>query len=104
MFITFRQNNSGGYFIRDENIDVFVIIEGDNLNDILNRAKDVFMDYREYCMCCGKRWDDDWKNNDDLTQIPMIDDESIYEFNDSYYEGDKIIVYRKDGTKETVEL
>lgn len=39
MFITFYQNNSGGYFIQDENVDEYVIIEGANLNDILIRAK-----------------------------------------------------------------
>lgn len=28
MYITFSQNNSGGYFIKNEDVDEYVIIEG----------------------------------------------------------------------------
>ena len=104
MFITFKQNNSGGYFIQDENVDVFVIIEGDSLRDILDRANDIFRDYRQYCRCCGERWDDDWKDNNDIDKEPMLYDESVYEFNDPWFKGDKVIIHRKNGVKEVVEL
>ena len=104
MFITFKQNNSGGYFIEDENVDVFVIIEGDSLKEVLDKASDVFEDYREFCPCCGERWNDDCKNENDLKEEPMIYDESVYEFNDSWYKDSKVIIYRADGTKEIVDI
>ena len=104
MFVTFAQNNSGGYFIQNEDVDVFVIIEGDSLRDILDRANDIFRDYSEYCRCCGKRWDDYYISKDDLDEEPKIYGKSVYEFTDSYYEGCKAIIYRKNGTKEEVEM
>ena len=104
MFVTFAQNNSGGYFIQNEDVDVFVIIEGDSLRDILDRANDIFRDYREYCRCCGERWDDYYISKDGLDEEPKIYGESVYEFTDSYYEGCKAIIYRKNGTKEEVEM
>ena len=104
MFITFIQNNSGGYFIKDENVDVFVIIEGDSLKEILDKASDVFEDYREFCPCCGERWDDDYKSENNLEEEPMIYGESVYEFNDSWYKNSRAIIYRADGTKEIVDI
>ena len=104
MFITFVQNNSGGYFMKDENVDVFVIIECDNLEDILDKANVIFRDYRKYCNCCGERWDDDWKDDNDLDQEPMIYGESVYKLNDSWFKGDKAIIHRKNGVKEVLEL
>ena len=99
MFITFTQNNSGGYFIQNEDVDVFVIIEGDSLEEIIYKAYDVFRDYREYCECCGERWDDDWKDEIDLKKEPMIYDEKLEDFKGSIW-SDYVIVYFKDCKKK----
>lgn len=104
MFITFMQNNSGGYLIQNEDVDAFVIIEGESLEYILNKANNVFKPYRRYCECCGERWDDDFKNEDDLDKKPMIFDELVYNVTDTYYKGNKAIIYKIDGTKEIVEI
>lgn len=103
MFITFSQNNSGGYFIQNEYVDEYVIIEGNNLEEILNKARDIFKDYRRYCECCGERWDDDWKDEKDLDESPMIYGESAYEFKDGYSGNSKAIIYRMNGEKEVLE-
>ena len=104
MFVTFVQNNSGGYYIQNKDVDVFVIIEGKSLEDILNKAKDIFGEYRQYCRCCGERWDDDLTTEEDLDEEPMIFDESAYNVTDSYYKGSKVIIYKLDGAKEIIEI
>lgn len=103
MFITFEQNNSGGYFMKDENVDEYVIIEGNNLEEILDKANVIFEDYRDYCTCCGERWNDDWKDEGDLKENPMIYGESAYEFKDGYSDDSKAIIYRMNGKKEVLE-
>lgn len=103
MFITFTQNNSGGYFIQNDDVDSYVIIEGNNVEEILDKAREVFRDYREYCSCCGERWDDDYKDEDDLTDKPMIYDKSVYEY-EGYYFRKRAIIHRIDGIKEVVDL
>ena len=101
-FVTFRQNNSGGYFIENENVGMFVIIEGEDLHSILDKARDVFHDYREYCQCCGERWDDNWKGYGDLKLEPLICGTSVYEYTSWF--GGQAIIYRLNGTKEVVNL
>lgn len=101
-FVTFTQNNSGGYFISNEEVDQFVIIEGKCFDDIINKARTIFNNYREYCECCGERWDDDYKYFDDLNTEPLVYGKSVYKYNSLW--GGKAIIYRLDGTKEFVKL
>ena len=103
MFITFEQNNSGGYFIQNKNVDEYVIIEGNSLEDILSKASDIFEDYREFCTCCGERWDDNWKNKRDLEEEPLIYGVSAFDFHDGFDGDSKAIVYKLDGEKFTID-
>lgn len=99
MFVTFNQNNSGGYFIQNEDVDAYVIIEGDSLGEILYKADDVFRDYRECYAYYGERWDDDFKDESDLKKEPMIYDEKLEDFKDDLW-CDYVIVYFKDCKKK----
>lgn len=103
MFYTYRQNNSGGYFIKNEDVDVFVIVEGSGHEDIQRRANKIFKNHSEYCSCCGERWltDISWDN---LDSKPMIYGESVYRVKDNYYKGNKAIIYYENGEKETVVI
>lgn len=101
-FITYHQNNSGGYFHQNEDVDVLVIIEGVDLQQIQSKARAVFQNYRDYCECCGERWDDSWRDEDDMTDEPMIYGESVYECN--HWFRAKAIIYYLDGTKEVVAI
>lgn len=58
-FYVFDQNNSGGYFVTDENVASEIIIEATEeqqavtrLNEIINQKPE----YTNFCPCCGKRW------------------------------------------------
>jgi len=62
-FYLFRQNNSGGYFLRDKKlgVDANMLIEATSevgAEDIFQRIEDSYgMEaFREYCDCCGDRW------------------------------------------------
>lgn len=101
-FVTYHQNNSGGYFCQNEDVDMYVIIEGYDLWQIQSKAREIFESYREYCECCGERWDDNCKYEDDMTDEPMIYNKSVYSYT-SWFCGNAIIYYL-DGTKEVVAI
>lgn len=102
-FVTFRQNNSGGYFYQNENVDVYVIIEGYDLWQIKAKAIGMFAYYSEYCECCGERWSTRIYESD-MEDEPMIYDKSVYEYKCSAWLDGKAIIYYIDGRKEIVNL
>ena len=55
MFVIFNQNNSGGYFHVNNDEAHNVVIEGDSLDDIVDKALDI-LDNSDSCFCCGDRW------------------------------------------------
>lgn len=78
MFYTLVQNNSGGYFIVNDNVSEFVIIEANSVVEAIKRAKNITRDYMSYCSCCGERWEYDFEINDGFPK-PSIWDEPIKE-------------------------
>ena len=74
----FNQNNSGGYFIKDELVCEDVFIQDVSADNAAEKARAIFEDGRDdYCQCCGERWylsvDDDEGTNE-----PEVYGESIY--------------------------
>lgn len=60
-FYEFHQNNSGGDFVQDENLDAYVIVEATSAEDANERAwhLGVYFDGCHIgvdCPCCGDRW------------------------------------------------
>lgn len=77
-WFTFRQNNSGGLFDIDKNLNVFVIIEAYDEVHALDRAIEVgiYFDGVERgkdCECCGNRW----SRYCDESDVPSIYGETI---------------------------
>lgn len=104
-FYLFRQINSGGFFLRDKQlgVDAQMLIEAydeDQALDIFQRIGDSYGedDFRQYCDCCGYRWDfevndqyeviPDWVFSDGSTSIIML--------------SGKIIRVRQDEKEETL--
>ena len=90
-----NQNNSGGYFITDDNLGIGenIIIEARNYQDVLNKIQKFNSKYKgffEYCSCCGERW---YYDEDYFEEAPFEIDLGIY-----YYESDTIYVHYLDGT------
>ena len=83
-FYCFSQNNSGGFFINDDENGIceYVIIEAESGDDANERAEKIGLYFDgvldgEDCGCCGDRWyrayDEEGKDT------PMLDNNSIYD-------------------------
>lgn len=73
-FWEFRQNNSGGSFVINDNVTVHVIIEATSATDANSRAEDVGVYFGGYgdCSCCGDRWSSAW--NDDRPDYHTLEE------------------------------
>lgn len=62
-FFTFYQNNSGGYFLEDEDVDHYVVIQAKNHHEANDKAQDIGIYFDGVkkgidCDCCGDRWNE----------------------------------------------
>ena len=79
-WFTFRQNNSGGRFKIDNEVDAYVIIQSRNAaeaNALAERIGIYFngVDEGRDCECCGDRWDKAWETEG--TDEPMVYGEPV---------------------------
>lgn len=77
-WFNFSQNNSGGYFIKNDTVDEEVFIQARNAAEAISTAERLFAPYSEYCECCGERWsywvtDEDGCEQPSLYGIPISD-------------------------------
>lgn len=100
-FYNFDQNNSGGYFINNDENGVCeeVIIEAESakkawekLNEIGNKVDGFF----DFCNCCGERWYN-YLSDDEGTTSPMIYGELIENTEKSMFRN-RCYVHYLDGT------
>ena len=97
-FYTFRQNNSGGYFIINDYVAEYLIIEASSPHEAIIKMKDITENYSEFCACCGHRWNG-WIDDEDGKEIPMIYNEDAKTYRSKWDSGE-IIIYYYDETKE----
>ena len=102
MFYTIDQNNSGGYFIRNEYVDEFVIVEANTPYEAVYKLNKIVEDYSEYCECCGERWSYDVDDFNSVSEQPTLYNKPIKDYR-SWWDG-SVIIYYLDGRKEKVEL
>lgn len=77
-FFHYRQNNSGGQVVRDNDVDTHVIIEASDALGASLRARDIGIYFDGVysgldCDCCGDRW----ARQLDGTPTPQIYGETI---------------------------
>lgn len=92
-----HQNNSGGYFIDNEDVSVLVAVEGYDKTDAYHRFTSIIKPYSSYCPCCGERWYDmsfnDWPApTDGLTIKNFVESENEEDYN--------CVIHLLDGTKK----
>lgn len=85
MYYEFRQNNSGGHFLEDDNVSIMVIIEACCFAEAKEKAEEIGIYFDGVqkgmdCPCCGDRWSE-WSEWQDIVKLPT--DESIYIRNDT---------------------
>lgn len=91
------QNNSGGYFIDNEDVSVFVAVEGYDKTDAYHRFTSIIEPYSSYCPCCGERWFgmdfNEWPApKDGLTIKNFVESENEEDYN--------CVIHLLDGTKK----
>lgn len=101
MFFTMSQNNSGGYFVEDDDAGVceYVIIEADSAKDAaekLDKIGDSVDGFHNFCPCCGERWSAEWLNDDDGDEQPSIYGEPIEKCKKERFR-DRCFTHYKDG-------
>ena len=114
MFYTYDQNNSGGKFIQDDKVGMYVIIEADSSTEADSKAEEIGIyfdgvDYGRDCSCCGDRWSRTSDDSDERAEAPSIFSQTI---EDHYNNIDfrplrdehVIHIYYKDGNHEKLEI
>lgn len=89
-FYSFKQNNSGGYFLIDDVVSVHIVIEETTMKKAIKKARSITKKHREFCYCCGKRWSFNEWHVDEHAEVP----------NDLTYPA---ILYSTDGSVCKVE-
>lgn len=94
MFYTFMQNNSGGYWMTDDNVDQVVIVEAETESDAHEIFDEISENYQDYCECCGTRW----SSFPEAAETPQIFGEAP---ESSSWDS---IIYYADGDKKIVKV
>lgn len=84
LWFTFNQNNSGGYFIENDEVDHYVMIQAPSAKDAMQKADDIFSGNSDFCECCGERWHVSISDNDG-SELPEVYGESITNIDSSSY-------------------
>lgn len=79
----YAQNNSGGYFIDNDDVSHLICVQAENSEIANTRAEQITEPYDEYCSCCGIRWyiaerDDDGADVPSEYGMPLSESEASY--------------------------
>ena len=111
----YMQNNSGGYFVQDNNVDIWIAIEARSKDEASKRCIEVTQEYSS-CICCGERFGHYWPrstiNTDTIGDAIDIIKEHIASMRekvgerifDLTYKNPCVIVHLFDGRKMRVEV
>lgn len=93
----FSQNNSGGYFIENNEVGSEVYIQAVDAKTAIKKAEHVFEEHSEYCDCCGERWSY-YVDDDDGYLVPTRYGKPMEE-SDRWF-GKTAILHHADGKVE----
>lgn len=102
-FYTINQNNSGGYFIKNDYVDYYVSVQADSVEEAKELLEDIVEDHSDYCSCCGLRWSTWFLDEEDAYDVPSNYGIPLTEMKDrdTFWLEEKVaIIYYADGTKE----
>ena len=104
-FYTIDQNNSGGYFIKNDYVDFYVSVQADSVEEAEKLLENIVEDYSASCDCCGERWSI-CLDEEDAYDVPTNYGVPLTEMKgqDIFWLQEKIaIIYYADGTKERLK-
>ncbi len=91
MFYRLDQNNSGGYFIENDEVREFIFVESDSYDDAKQKLRVITEEHSEYC----ERW---YMGFLEESEIPIISGTNLLELDESNKGKFSYIIYFKDGT------
>lgn len=97
-FYTFSQNNSGGYFIENDDVATYLIIEAQSEEEAVSKMQNITAEYSDFCICCGERWSD--YAIDSGTEKPLVFGKDVKKDNPVRSDSSSTIIHYYDGTKE----
>lgn len=98
---TVNQNNSGGYFIQNEDVNQYVSVQAISLEEAELRLEDITENYSEYCSCCGERWY--WYSLEGF-DTPTYDEGSPLFSEESSHYRNEFVMHYADGRKFTCKV
>ena len=104
-FYTLNQNNSGGYLIKNDDVDYYVSVEADSPEQAQEVLEKIVENHSDFCSCCGERWGI-WLDETDACEVPSSYDTPLVEIKDkdTFWLKEKVaIIYYADGTKERLK-
>ena len=96
-WFNFNQNNSGGYYIENDEVGSDVYIQAVDAKTANRQAEHVFSDHSEYCDCCGERWSYYVRDSDGFPE-PQKYGEPLEEYKSRF--GKTAILYHANGKVE----
>lgn len=98
----FDQNNSGGYFIQNDQVGHGFFVQAETAREADTKAEKIVEDYSDYCECCGVRWDI-WSGEDDGHDVPKIYGDPLSEMIKDFGQ-ERYVLHYADGHTEEVIL
>lgn len=98
---TISQNNSGGYFIQNEDVNQYVSVQASSRDEAEDKLEEITSDYSEYCSCCGERWY--WYDLEGFDTPMYYEDSPLFSEEPSHYRKEFVMHYA-DGRKFTCKV
>jgi hypothetical protein len=98
---TVNQNNSGGYFIQNEDVNQYVSVQARNPEEADLRLEDITENYSEYCSCCGGRWY--WYDLEGFDTPTYYEGSPLFSEEPTHYRNEFVMHYA-DGRKFTCKI
>lgn len=99
-FFCYRQNNSGGSFVVDDNVTVNVYIQANSMDEANNIAESIGIYFNgcemgRDCSCCGDRWYR-WPTEMTIEEVFKIITNGLFEI---WYRDEHSIIHLLSGQK-----
>ena len=103
MFYEYRQNNTFGTWVKNADVDIWVIIEADNVEQANERAESVGLYFDGCsdaidCPCCGDRWSPAW-DQDEGDKVPSTYGRPVGKTHKRKQKNDDIVIHYEKGDR-----
>ena len=102
-FYTINQNNSGGFFIENDDVHHMICVEASSAKNAESMMERITAPHSDYCECCGERWYISLSESDGFNYPTNGYGENL-ETCDAGMFRDQAIIYYASGEKKIYDL